>query len=818
MSEPNSAGTLPRIHGWLLGGTLLAALLWRVLPPPPLWAWLGLPPLLLYPNLRRSAGSVRLALGLLLLFWLLHGSPGGETRSPATRPAGGYADNAAGALWLRPLAQGNESLLELRREEGGEELRRPWVCEAWACEDDRWRPLPGRLEVWPRAGRCPPLDEADSWLLIPRPGQPPALWEPFRAPLAPHAPDRGAQAWSRGRCGRLVLDTTRVALRRPSASPASAPPGWSARLRAWCARRLLEGSGSGGPWLVAVLLGETAWLPAFDVRVWQATGLAHLLAVSGLNVGVLALTLRQGLGPLPLPGWLRDGLLAGLLALYVPLAGGQVSVERAVGMALLLLLSRRLGRPLSGLSVLALAAVTALWLDPGELVRPGFQMSYGAVAGLLLGMGAARVAAPGGLWRRWARGLWLALRVTLAAQAGTLLTQLSCFGALPLSGVLLNLVAVPLSSALTVAGFLHLWLPLPGEPLGALCEVLSQLIVQLARRVPVLSLQWEPHPAQLLLLALALLALLAPGLRRRWSWPAAGGLVLGAAHLLPALARPLAGVCLLDVGQGDALLLRSPAGRTVLVDAGWSNPLRADSRGEELARALKRLQQDPLDWLVLSHPDQDHLGGAAGLLRGHQVRRVLWNGEWKANAPQDELRARLAELELPLVEARPGQLLLAEPGWRLGVLGPAPAGDGLEGNERSIVLRLECPAETLLFTGDMGREEERRLAGWGAWWRAGTLKLGHHGSHGSSSDAFLDQVRPRQAWISSGRGNRYGHPHADLLERLAGRGIRCWRTDRQGWLWHPLDARQSPSPPRAFPRPCLRAQPPVGTPPLAPSS
>lgn len=801
---------LPRVHAWLLGGTLAGALLWRVLPAPPPWIWLALPGLLAAPNLRRGAGSLRLGLALLLLFWLTHGTSRGDSRPPAGAPDPRADGSRSAALLLRPLADGSESLSELRRQsEDGPPLRRPLVCAAWARQDSGWQALPGRLEVWPREGRCPPLRSAGAWLLVRQAGHDEPLWEPFRPPLAPHAPDRRAQAWSRGRCGRLGLDTTRVQLRALTGVPPVAPPGWGARLRAWCARRLFCGSGTGGPWLVAVLLGETAWLPPYDVAVWQETGLAHLLAVSGLNVGVLALTLGQGLGPLPVPGFVRDLLLAGLLGLYVPLAGNQVSVERAVGMALLLLAARRLGRPLGGLSVLALAASTALWLDPGELVRPGFQMSYGAVAGLLLGMGAGAPPVAGRL-RRGLRVLGTALRVTVAAQAGTLLTQLACFGVLPLSGVLLNLAAVPLSSALTVGGFLHLWLPLPGEPLGALNEVLAGLIVWLARRTPVLSLSWDPHPLQQLLLGLALAALLWPGSRRRWSWPLAAGLTLVAAALLPALDRPRSIVCLLDVGQGDALLLRSPAGRAVLVDAGWSNPFTPDRRGAELARALGRLHAGPLDWLVLTHPDQDHLGGAAGLLAETTVRRVLWNGEWKANAPQDSLRAQLARRALPLVEARPGQWLQLEPGWRLGVLGPPPHGHGLEGNERSIVLRLETHRDTLLFTGDMGYDEEQRLADWGPWWRAGTLKLGHHGSRGSSSPELLESVAPRRAWISCGRGNRYGHPHPTVLARLSARGASIWRTDRQGWHWQGLEAGVRPA--RAFPRPRLRWKPAAGPP------
>jgi competence protein ComEC len=807
----DSRPRLPRVHVFLLAVCLAGACLWRWAPPLPAWLLALVPLLSAFPRLRRGLPGTRLFLAGVLLFLVAHAGGREDSRPPDSRPAG-LDPAAASVLRLEPVREPENGLAERRRAEGGDGRARPVVCRAWTAGSTGWIPLPGRLEVWPREGRCPPLRSRPTWLLARRPGREEPLWDLHRAASGPHALDRRELAWSRGRVGRLGLDTTKVWLEALDGSPEA--PSAAHRLREACARRLLRGSGEGGAWLVAILLGETAWLPAHDVAAWQATGLAHLLAVSGLNVGVLALCLGHGLSPLPVPGWLRDLLLAALLALYVPLAGNQVSVERAVGMALLLLVSRRLGRPQTVLSVLALAAACGLWLDPGELARPGFQMSYGAVAGLVLAAPGGKAAPGVGRLRRMAGWLATALGVSLAAQAGVVLTQLSCFGALPLSGLLLNLAAVPLSSALTVAGFLHLLLPLPGEPLGALSEVLALAIVQLARHMPVASLDWDPHPLQLLLLGLALAALLAPGARGRWRLSCAAGLALGSAQLLPSLAPRPAGVLLMDVGQGDALLLRSPSGQAVLVDAGWSNPLQADTRGVELARALGRIHAGPLDWLVLTHPDQDHLGGARDLLDSPGVRRVLWNGEWKDNGPQRALRAALERHGTPMVTARPGQLLARERDWRLGVLGPPAPRSGREGNERSIVLRLESGLDTLLLTSDMGLEEEEDLAGWGPWWRAGVLKAGHHGSRGSSGAGFLARVGAREAWISSGRGNRYGHPHPEVLERLARAGVlHLHRTDRQGWLWRPARVGDASRPPRSMPQPRLRLDPAAGPPP-----
>ena len=828
---------LPMVQAWLLGGTVAAALLWRWLPPLPPAALAALPALLVLPNAPRSVGGARLAAAMLLLFLVLHGrgSPG-DSPSPAAQPDGRALAASARALLLQPVPQpalGLAALLEPEESGPGEEPeRQALVCAGWQLDSLTWRPLPGTIELWPHARRCPPLPRSGFLLLAPgaapdSPALPRTLWEPFRAPLGPFAGDPAGRAWQRGRVGRLSLDSARVRL-RPLAAPregrlAQARHAWRRsleRLRVACARRLAQGTGEGGPWLVAVLLGDQGVLPPEDVAIWQRTGLAHLLAVSGLNVGVLALALRAGLAPLPLRGSRKDLLLAGLLLLYIPLAGDQVSVRRAVVMALLLLAARRLERPAGGLSVLALAAVWILWRDPAQLAHPGFLMSFGAVATLVLGLApghapaGARPAAAGipapplrraaRLMGKALRGIGTALWVTVLAQAGTVLPQLACFGVLPLSGLVLNLAAVPVSSLLTVAGFLHLLLPLPGEPLGAFCRVLANFLVALARRAPVCSLAWSPHPVQLGLIALALALLFLRDLRLRLRVLASLALALLGADLLPRLLPTGSFACMFDVGQGDAILLHGPRVGGVLVDAGWSNPIKPDTRGAQLAEAVERLQPGGLDWLVLTHPDQDHLGGAEGLLASLPVRRVLWNGEWKDNSPQDRLRRRLAALGVPLVEARPGALLQASCDWRLRVLGPPPHGACPPGNERSVVLRVEGQAGSLLLTGDAGLEEERRLAPWRAWLQADWLKAGHHGSRHSTGAGLLAWVQPRQAWISSGRGNSYGHPHPELLERLARHRVQVFRSDRQGWRWQSLDGRAGPR--RAWTRPVWRWQ------------
>lgn len=803
------------LHATLLASSLTGALAWRLLPPLGIhWLPLALG-LLAWPNARRSLGTMRLVLGGALLLLLAQGPGGADSPSPALPHPWGKAPPRMDALLVKELelaATGLEGLGEALRPGDTDAMAAPAIlAHGWWHNAEGWHPLPGRLDLWPHRRRAPAW-ERDRWhLLLPRKGDS-LILEQAATALGPYMPSPRLLAWQRGKVGRLRLDT--LALRALPIGPAAPAPSCVVEgvdaLRSWCARRLLEGSGEGGPWMVAILLGGQELLPADEVTLWQDAGLAHLLAVSGLNTGVLALALTQVLAPLPLRRAWRDGLLVLLLLLYVPLAGWQVSVKRAVGMALVLVIGRGLERPQTGLGALALVASLLLWRDPAELGHPGFLLSCGAVAALLLGMNAQKDSAPASstsqiraaLAAVW-RAITEALRISVVAQLGTVAVLLAFFGKVPLGGILLNVVAVPLSSVLTVAAFLHLVLPLPFEPLGALCGALAHTITWCAAHMPMLSLEWDCHPLQLALLALSCALLLLPMQQRARLLRVTLALLglVAAADLLPRLATPQSWLCLFNAGQGDAILLCSPSGKGVLVDAGWEDPRGEGQRGARLSQACARLLPEAPHWMVLTHPDQDHLGGAMGFLRAQAVCSLLWNGEWKRNPPQDRLRHWLDKAGPPRVEARPGLLLQAEQGWRVRVLGPSAPSPGVEGNERSVVIRVESPQGAILLTGDAGHHQEAWLAAWGPFLAARWIKLGHHGSRGSSSPDFLGRAGAREAWISCGKGNRYGHPHNEVLALVDALGMRLHRSDQDGWRWLPLDGK--PGPRRAWPRPRL---------------
>ncbi len=255
----------------------------------------------------------------------------------------------------------------------------------------------------------------------------------------------------------------------------------------------------------------------------------------------------------------------------------------------------------------------------------------------------------------------------------------------------------------------------------------------------------------------------------------------------------------IDVGQGDALAIRTPAGRWVLVDAGPRDE-RFDAGRSRVVPFLLAHGADRLQLLVLTHPDADHVGGAASVLEALPVAEVADPG-LPAGRPLYLATLRAARRRGARWSAAHEGRQISLDGVRLDILAPGPAelqgvvdqGTTADANEASVVMALTYGRFRALLMGDAptGVEEallrERSEAGGSL--RADVLKLGHHGSTTSTSPAFLDAVSPRVAVISVGRHNRFGHPAPSVLRRLARRGIRVYRTDEQGALGIVAEAR-----------------------------
>lgn len=246
-------------------------------------------------------------------------------------------------------------------------------------------------------------------------------------------------------------------------------------------------------------------------------------------------------------------------------------------------------------------------------------------------------------------------------------------------------------------------------------------------------------------------------------------------------------VTFLDVGQGDAAVIEGPTGRVAVIDGGGrpgTDEAFGDDPGSRVVVPFLRSRGiSAVDLLVPTHPDDDHAQGLNAVTTRLGVRAALVCGYPGPSAPYTRLLARLRARRVPLYVARRGQRIDLGGGARLEVLAPTdrPILSGRSvTNDNCTVLRLVYGRARFLFTGDAEAEEEADILHSGADISADVLKVGHHGSRWSTSPPFLAAVRPAIAVISVGASNTFGHPHREVLERLAGAGARVYRTDRQG--------------------------------------
>lgn len=262
-----------------------------------------------------------------------------------------------------------------------------------------------------------------------------------------------------------------------------------------------------------------------------------------------------------------------------------------------------------------------------------------------------------------------------------------------------------------------------------------------------------------------------------------------ALFLLPLLScrpvPPVLRVTFLDVGQGDATVIETPSGRVVVVDGGGI-PQTDEREGSDpgsrvVVPFLRSRGISTIDLLVATHPDDDHVQGLVAVTERLQVRAALDSGLPASVGPCARLRAAWKVRGIRTHTARRGQSFDLGGGVWLDVLHPAEPllhGTRSDDNNNAIVLRLRYGQVRVLLTADAEQDAEQSLLRSGQDLRAQVLKVGHHGSRGSSSAAFLAAVHPEQAVLSCGRNNRFGHPHRETLERL--RGVTLWRTDQQG--------------------------------------
>lgn len=541
--------------------------------------------------------------------------------------------------------------------------------------------------------------------------------------------------------------------------------------------------------LEGMLLGGSRGIPAERLRLFTRCGLSHLLSVSGSHVALLLGLFAGGAAFLPLPRKMGALLVAFLLVSYGILCGLRASVCRALLLGLGALWGRVHRKRASSTAFLGLGLLLLPAWHPWWVWDPGFQLSFAAAGGLLLLRRPVEEKLAVWLPLPLARGL----SVPLGAQILGLPFLIHHFHMLSLVSLLANVLLVPLLSlclAFGAAGAMlsALGLSFPGRLLlvgaGQLLGI-SLWGGEWLSNLP--GTHWVSGQVPLWVWPLYLLLVLAL-LEQGWFRPErprlrrAGIMATGLALCLLLLAhhfRPRTfSAYFLDVGQGDCAVVVTPERQVFVFDTGGLSG-HFDPGEKILVPFLRYLGTDQVDAVFLSHGHHDHAGGLSGLLRWMPVAAIYLPLE---NPSKD------VEKALHLVQRKNTSKIVykMQTNQKIGkkksiikiVEAPKLEEKGGTGNENSAIVRMSCDGHSFLFTGDAPAEVEELAAQRPI--QSDVLKVSHHGSRTSSSEVFLETVRPRLAVISSGRRNSFGHPHRETIEKLETHKIPLVRTDQVG--------------------------------------
>ncbi len=561
--------------------------------------------------------------------------------------------------------------------------------------------------------------------------------------------------------------------------------------------------------LRALVTGDQGDLPEAVRQAYSRTGTSHVLSVSGLHIAIVAGAAYQtaflGLALVrPIAARMVVARLAALVALlpagmYAVFSGGAVATVRSLLMAAAFLGAIVVQRRGDLVTAIAASALLICGLDPEACLDVSFQLSFASVVGIVVGMerlagsqlGSWLRAAPGsGLGGRLRASLWGAVGVSLAAGLATAPLTATYFGTLSLIGPVANLVVVPL------VGWLALFCGLAGAALLPLWEVgatltfaaggvmirLANAIVEWLAGLPGAALQVAPPSG--LESGLWTVAISGLAVRGRRTRRALLGVGLVGALGLPVAIRALdAGemqIRFLDVGQGDAAIVALPRGGSIWVIDGGGLGGGYDPGEGVVVPALREHRGSRIAAVVLSHPQLDHYGGLAAVVRGSSPAELWSTGQGATSATFAGFEKALDAARVRRRVASGPAKLLVGPQAEIEALHPPAGYSARRPNDASLVIAVRHGAVRALFTGDVELPAEQEMLASEVDLWAAIVKVAHHGSRTSSSERFLRTVRPALAVAGIGLRNRFHFPAAEVPARYRRLGAAWLQTDRDG--------------------------------------
>ncbi|RWR15176.1 DNA internalization-related competence protein ComEC/Rec2 [Siminovitchia fortis] len=540
----------------------------------------------------------------------------------------------------------------------------------------------------------------------------------------------------------------------------------------------------------ALIFGERSLISEEADRSYKQLGVVHLLAISGLHVGIIAgsaffLCIRSGMTRESV-FWTLFIFLPG----YAVLSGGNPPVIRAVIMAILLLSSKKWRLPLSTLDIFSLSFILFLIFDPLLIYHIGFQLSYAVTFALTLSSGY--------FFRKNEQALWQMINISVVSMLSSLPVLSYHFYEFSLISIAANLLFVPFYTLILLpAVFILFAISFTGSPIFNMAAAVVDRVVQLSEKIASAAgslpfsviLTGKPSTLGMIFIVSGILAFFVLKEKRIHPLKCALPLIfILICHSAIQKYSAYGEVVFIDVGQGDSILIKLPYNQGIyMIDTGgqlsfpvaeWQERRKPFKVGRDtLIPFLKSKGISRIDKLILTHSDADHIGAADELIGELEIGEILISpNSWIKPIMADVVNKAFKE-KIAVKEVKAGY------GWenKSGSFHFIyPFDDEYEGNDDSLVLYASFGRIDWLFTGDLEKGGEEEVLSRYSRLDIDVLKVGHHGSRGSSSEPFIQMIKPEYAIISAGKSNRYGHPHAEVLEILEEENIRIFRTDEHG--------------------------------------